>query len=81
MVPAYVLKISYLLVAFYDICYFLALTFSLYILPAGVPSRGDTIKYIYTNTQHKNPFCRVASIDFSISEKLDYDIEKYKDDT
>jgi hypothetical protein len=26
-------------------------------------SKGDTIKYIYTNSQHKNPLCRVASID------------------
>jgi DNA polymerase elongation subunit (family B) len=32
------------------------------------PSKGDTIKYIYTNSQHKNPLCRVASID-SINEK------------
>lgn len=43
------------------------------------PSKGDTIKYIYTNTRHKNPLCRVASIDSSISEKLDYDKEKYKE--
>jgi DNA polymerase elongation subunit (family B) len=45
------------------------------------PSKGDTIKFIYTNSQHKNPLCRVASID-SISkkkEKLDYDKEKYKE--
>ena len=45
------------------------------------PSKGDTIKYIYTNSQHKNPLCRVASID-SINEKkekLDYDKEKYKE--
>ena len=42
------------------------------------PSKGDTIKYIYTNSQHKNPLCRVASIDSSINEKrekLDYDKE------
>jgi DNA polymerase elongation subunit (family B) len=45
------------------------------------PSKGDTIKYIYTNSQHKDPLCRVASID-SISkkkEKPDYDKEKYKE--
>jgi DNA polymerase elongation subunit (family B) len=45
------------------------------------PSKGDTIKYIYTNSQHKNPLCRVVSID-SINEKkekLDYDKEKYKE--
>ena len=44
-------------------------------------SKGDTIKYIYTNSQHKNPLCRVVSID-SINEKkekLDYDKEKYKE--
>jgi DNA polymerase elongation subunit (family B) len=29
------------------------------------PSKGDTIKYIYTNSQHKNPLCRVAPIDFT----------------
>ena len=23
------------------------------------PSKGDTIKYIYTDSQHKNPLCRV----------------------
>ena len=46
------------------------------------PSKGDTIKYIYTNSQHKNPLCRVTSIDTSINEKkerLDYDKEKYKE--
>jgi DNA polymerase elongation subunit (family B) len=46
------------------------------------PSKGDAIKYIYTNSQHKNPLCRVASIDSSISEKKekpDYDKEKYKE--
>jgi DNA polymerase elongation subunit (family B) len=43
-------------------------------------SKGDTIKYIYTNSQHKNPLCRVSSID-SINEKakLEYDKEKYKE--
>jgi hypothetical protein len=37
---------------------------------------------IFTQTQHKNPLCRVASIDSSIDEKkekLDYDKEKYKE--
>jgi DNA polymerase elongation subunit (family B) len=45
------------------------------------PSKGDTIKYIYTNSRHKNPLCRVASIDSAngISGKLDYDKEKYKE--
>jgi DNA polymerase elongation subunit (family B) len=46
-----------------------------------LPSKGDTIKYIYTNSRHKNPLCRVASIDSAngISGKLDYDKEKYKE--
>ena len=45
------------------------------------PSKGDTIKYIYTDSEHKNPLCRVTSIG-SISEKkenLEYDKEKYKE--
>jgi DNA polymerase-2 len=46
-----------------------------------LPSKGDTIKYIYTDSQHKNPLCRVASIDSTIEVrgKLDYDKEKYKE--
>jgi hypothetical protein len=45
------------------------------------PSKGDTIKYIYTDSQHKNPLCRVASIGSINAKKknLDYDKEKYKD--
>jgi DNA polymerase elongation subunit (family B) len=46
------------------------------------PSKGDTIKYIYTNSNHKNPLCRVAPIDSTYeyeSGKLDYDKEKYKE--
>jgi DNA polymerase elongation subunit (family B) len=45
------------------------------------PSKGDNIKYIYTNSQHKNPLCRVASIDSTngVKGKLDYDKEKYKE--
>jgi DNA polymerase elongation subunit (family B) len=45
------------------------------------PSRGDTIRYIYTNSQHRNPLHRVSSID-SINqgnERLSYDKEKYKE--
>jgi DNA polymerase elongation subunit (family B) len=44
-------------------------------------SKGDTIKYIYTNSQHKNPLCRVASIDPTdgVGRKLDYDKEKYRE--
>jgi DNA polymerase elongation subunit (family B) len=45
------------------------------------PSKGDTIKYIYTNAQHKNPLCRVQAIDSinGVSGKLDYDKEKYRE--
>jgi DNA polymerase-2 len=45
------------------------------------PTKGDTIKYIYTDSQHKNPLWRVASIDSSkgVGGKLDYDKEKYKE--
>jgi DNA polymerase elongation subunit (family B) len=45
------------------------------------PSKGDIIKYIYTNSQHKNPLCRVASIDSTngVGGKLDFDKEKYKE--
>jgi DNA polymerase elongation subunit (family B) len=45
------------------------------------PSKGDTIKYIHTDSQHKNPLCRVASIGSNNARKetMDYDKEKYKD--
>jgi DNA polymerase elongation subunit (family B) len=45
------------------------------------PLKGDTIKCIYTNSQHKNPLCRVAAIDTitELNRKLDYDKEKYKE--
>jgi DNA polymerase elongation subunit (family B) len=46
------------------------------------PSKGDAIKYIYTDSQHKNPLCRVAPIDSTneyASGKLEYDKEKYKE--
>jgi DNA polymerase elongation subunit (family B) len=44
------------------------------------PSKGDTIKYIYSNSQHKNPLCRVVPVD-SVQEsgKANYDKEKYKE--
>jgi DNA polymerase elongation subunit (family B) len=45
--------------------------------------RGDTTRYIYTDSQHKNPLCRVAPID-NIQEKntketINYDKEKYRE--
>jgi DNA polymerase elongation subunit (family B) len=45
-------------------------------------SKGDTIKYIYTNSQHNNPLCRVVPIEFIYEHengKLDYDKEKYRE--
>jgi DNA polymerase elongation subunit (family B) len=45
------------------------------------PSKGDTIKYIYTNSQHKNPLCRVIPVHNSQENngKSNYDKEKYKE--
>jgi hypothetical protein len=45
-------------------------------------SKGDTIKYIYTNSLHKNPLSRVVPIHYANknnSLKLEYDKEKYKE--
>lgn len=27
------------------------------------PTKGDTIQYIYTNSKHNNPLCRVVPLD------------------
>jgi hypothetical protein len=45
------------------------------------PSKGDTTKYIYKNSLHKSPLCRVESIDSTnrVRGKLNYDKEKYKE--
>ena len=45
------------------------------------PSRGDTIKYIYTDSQHKNPLCRVVPIGNAqnSTEAFSYDKEKYRE--
>jgi DNA polymerase elongation subunit (family B) len=50
------------------------------------PAKGDTINYIYTNTQHKNPLCRIAALetayqedDHNKSKTLNYDKEKYRE--
>jgi DNA polymerase elongation subunit (family B) len=46
------------------------------------PSKGDTVKYIYVNSNHKNPLCRVTPIDSTSghrSKKLNYDKEKYRE--
>jgi len=44
------------------------------------PAKGDTIKYIYTNTQHKNPLLRIAALDSQDEGKTpNYDKEKYRE--
>ena len=45
------------------------------------PSKGDTIRYIYTDSQHKNPLCRVVPIENAYEsntegERFSYDKEK-----
>jgi DNA polymerase elongation subunit (family B) len=47
------------------------------------PSKGDTIKYIYTDSQHKNPLCRVVPVENryerNTKEAFSYDKEKYRE--
>jgi DNA polymerase elongation subunit (family B) len=46
------------------------------------PIKGDTIQYIYTNSQHSNPLCRVVPIAIGNgqAEPLShYDKEKYRE--
>jgi hypothetical protein len=55
------------------------------------PTKGDTIQYIYTNSQHKNPLCRVVPLEIlqKVGEKgkddnendktLNYDKDKYRE--
>jgi DNA polymerase elongation subunit (family B) len=46
------------------------------------PLKGDTIQYINTDSQHKNPLCRVVPIENIKAESLpQYDKEKYKEMT
>jgi DNA polymerase elongation subunit (family B) len=43
-----------------------------------LPSEGEVIRYIYTNSQHSNPLCRIIS--FKESQiSVNYDKEKYKE--
>ena len=42
------------------------------------PVRGDTIQYIYTDSKHNNPLCRVTPIE-NIASLPIYDKEKYKE--
>jgi DNA polymerase elongation subunit (family B) len=47
------------------------------------PFRGDTIRYIYTDSQHKNPLCRVVPVENThernTEEAFSYDKEKYRE--
>jgi DNA polymerase elongation subunit (family B) len=43
------------------------------------PSRGETIEYIYTDSQHQNPLSRVATASSDNNFGLNYDREKYKE--
>jgi DNA polymerase elongation subunit (family B) len=46
------------------------------------PMKGDTIQYIYTNSRHNNPLCRVTpiAVENAQAEPLSkYDKEKYKE--
>ena len=43
------------------------------------PSRGETIEYIYTDSQHQNPLNRVATAGSDNNFGLNYDREKYKE--
>jgi DNA polymerase elongation subunit (family B) len=42
------------------------------------PLKGDTIQYIYTDSQHNNPLCRVTPIE-NFAFLPQYDKEKYKE--
>jgi DNA polymerase elongation subunit (family B) len=45
----------------------------------SLPSKGDNIKYIYTDAQHSNPLCRVTPVKNIDKENLRYDREKYRE--
>jgi DNA polymerase elongation subunit (family B) len=42
------------------------------------PLKGDTIQYIYTDSKHNNPLCRVTPIE-DLKSIQQYDKEKYKE--
>ena len=42
------------------------------------PLKGDTIQYIYTDSKHSNPLCRVTPIE-NLTSLSQYDKEKYKE--
>jgi DNA polymerase elongation subunit (family B) len=54
------------------------------------PTKGDTIQYIYTDSQHKNPLCRVVPLEIlhkgekekdskENGKTLNYDKDKYRE--
>jgi DNA polymerase elongation subunit (family B) len=47
----------------------------------STPMRGENIQYIYTNSKHKNPLCRVVPVLTGEKEVVvtSYDKEKYRD--
>jgi DNA polymerase elongation subunit (family B) len=46
----------------------------------SAPMRGENIQYIYTNSKHKNPLCRVVPVTHEKENTVtSYDIEKYCD--
>jgi DNA polymerase elongation subunit (family B) len=42
------------------------------------PIKGDTIQYIYTDSRHNNPLCRMTPIE-NLASLPPYDKEKYKE--
>jgi hypothetical protein len=42
------------------------------------PLKGDTIQYIYTDSNHNNPLCRVTPIE-NLKSLPQYDKQKYKE--
>jgi DNA polymerase elongation subunit (family B) len=45
----------------------------------SLPSKGDNIKYIYTDARHSNPLCRVTPVKNIEKDNLRYDREKYRE--
>ena len=49
------------------------------------PTKGDTIQYIYTNSKHNNPLCRVVPLEIIQKERMKqgtlnyYDKDKYRE--
>jgi hypothetical protein len=44
-----------------------------------LPSKGDIIKYVYTDAHHSNPLRRVTLVKDTEKENLGYDKEKYRE--